>query len=112
MPSIAKSLIGLLAFSPVVLANINFTWVNPSCSAQDPDNCLRGQHCQGTSCVPDYTTNLKPNRQAEKRRTMFETMDLEKRQTITTDGTCGTQNGGTICGNWPSGSCCSPYGWW
>ncbi|KAF3941488.1 hypothetical protein ABW19_dt0210445 [Dactylella cylindrospora] len=31
----------------------------------------------------------------------------------TTDGTCGAQNGGTICGNWPQGlpkGCCSMYG--
>ncbi|KAK9463832.1 glyoxal oxidase N-terminus-domain-containing protein [Lipomyces oligophaga] len=30
---------------------------------------------------------------------------------ITTDGTCGTQNGGTICGDWAAGSCCSQYGY-
>ncbi|KAL8937199.1 MAG: hypothetical protein Q9216_004542 [Gyalolechia sp. 2 TL-2023] len=28
----------------------------------------------------------------------------------TTDGTCGAANGGTVCGNWPQGSCCSAYG--
>jgi hypothetical protein len=28
----------------------------------------------------------------------------------TTDGTCGTKNGGTVCGNWPSGNCCSGSG--
>ncbi|KAI4114241.1 MAG: hypothetical protein LQ345_004955 [Seirophora villosa] len=29
---------------------------------------------------------------------------------VTTDGTCGTANGGTVCGNWEQGSCCSAYG--
>lgn len=28
----------------------------------------------------------------------------------TTDGTCGANNGNTVCGNWPQGSCCSAYG--
>lgn len=28
----------------------------------------------------------------------------------TTDGTCGASNGGTVCGNWPNGGCCSLYG--
>ena len=27
--------------------------------------------------------------------------------TNTTDGSCGKANGNTVCGNWPSGSCCS-----
>ena len=29
----------------------------------------------------------------------------------TANGTCGTQFGGTICGNWPTGACCSPAGY-
>ncbi|EOD52800.1 putative glyoxal oxidase protein [Neofusicoccum parvum] len=29
---------------------------------------------------------------------------------VTTDGSCGASNGGTICGNWPKGGCCSMYG--
>ncbi|UJO25142.1 Aldehyde oxidase [Fulvia fulva] len=28
----------------------------------------------------------------------------------TTDGSCGASNGGTICGDWALGSCCSAYG--
>ncbi|PGH06958.1 hypothetical protein GX51_01996 [Blastomyces parvus] len=28
----------------------------------------------------------------------------------TTDGLCGPDNGNTICGDWPNGSCCSAYG--
>lgn len=29
----------------------------------------------------------------------------------TTNGTCGFDNGGTICGDWPTGDCCSSSGW-
>ncbi|KAI1287730.1 glycoside hydrolase superfamily [Xylaria venustula] len=29
----------------------------------------------------------------------------------TTDGTCGTQSGGLVCGDWPTGDCCSFSGW-
>ncbi|KAK4495059.1 hypothetical protein PRZ48_013386 [Zasmidium cellare] len=29
---------------------------------------------------------------------------------VTTDGTCGADNDGTICGDWPRGGCCSMYG--
>ncbi|KAI0968546.1 hypothetical protein F4678DRAFT_481781 [Xylaria arbuscula] len=29
----------------------------------------------------------------------------------TTDGTCGTQNGGLVCGDWSTGDCCSSSGW-
>ncbi|KAI9655834.1 MAG: hypothetical protein M1821_005269 [Bathelium mastoideum] len=29
---------------------------------------------------------------------------------VTTDGTCGAAHGGTVCGNWYRGSCCSQYG--
>jgi hypothetical protein len=32
--------------------------------------------------------------------------------TATTDGTCGAANGGTVCGTWNLGSCCSMYGFW
>ncbi|RAL58849.1 hypothetical protein DID88_009158 [Monilinia fructigena] len=29
---------------------------------------------------------------------------------VTTDGSCGVTNGGTVCGDWPNGNCCSMYG--
>ncbi|TVY32668.1 Aldehyde oxidase [Lachnellula subtilissima] len=29
---------------------------------------------------------------------------------VTTDGSCGTSNNNTVCGNWPNGNCCSMYG--
>lgn len=29
---------------------------------------------------------------------------------VTTDGSCGAAHGGTICGDWYRGSCCSQYG--
>ncbi|KAK7513250.1 glyoxal oxidase [Phyllosticta citriasiana] len=30
---------------------------------------------------------------------------------VTTDGSCGATYGGTICGNWAAGGCCSMYGY-
>ncbi|RDW61559.1 hypothetical protein BP5796_11451 [Coleophoma crateriformis] len=30
---------------------------------------------------------------------------------VTTDGSCGTSNNNTICGDWPQGNCCSMYGY-
>ncbi|KAK8234236.1 glyoxal oxidase [Phyllosticta capitalensis] len=30
---------------------------------------------------------------------------------VTTDGSCGASYGGTICGDWAAGSCCSMYGY-
>ncbi|KAF2104892.1 glyoxal oxidase [Rhizodiscina lignyota] len=32
-------------------------------------------------------------------------------QPTTTDGTCGSQFGESVCGDWPNGACCSEYGW-
>ncbi|TVY23897.1 Aldehyde oxidase, partial [Lachnellula hyalina] len=29
---------------------------------------------------------------------------------VTTDGSCGTSNNNTVCGNWQNGNCCSMYG--
>ena len=30
---------------------------------------------------------------------------------LTSSGQCGTADGGSVCGSWPAGSCCSGYGW-
>ncbi|TLS31512.1 hypothetical protein PpBr36_02727 [Pyricularia pennisetigena] len=30
---------------------------------------------------------------------------------VSVDGTCGRQNGGTVCGDWADGNCCSQYGY-
>lgn len=35
----------------------------------------------------------------------------DKNVPITTDGSCGASNNYTICGNWPSGGCCSSSGY-
>jgi hypothetical protein len=29
---------------------------------------------------------------------------------VTTDGSCGSANGNTVCGSWHFGNCCSMYG--
>ena len=52
-----------------------------------------GSGCQSGPCVGTSTPSASPTPGA-----------------VTTNGSCGSQNGGTVCGNWPSGSCCSPAG--
>jgi hypothetical protein len=101
-----RTLLALLAFSPLALANINFTWINPSCGPSDTYNkCLKGQHCEGTACVPDVNPDAGVVRASEKR-------DLEKRQTAPrSDGLCGAAYGGATCDpNGAFGGCCSAYG--
>ncbi|OJD11254.1 hypothetical protein ACJ73_09578 [Blastomyces percursus] len=49
-----------------------------------------------------YDTKLR-QRQGEKAKP-------KKGPEETIDGLCGPDNGDTICGDWPTGSCCSPYG--
>ena len=40
-----------------------------------------------------------------------ENIFLAEADRVTTDGTCGASNGGTTCGAWAQGSCCSLYGY-
>ena len=39
------TLFGLAAFASVATANIHFEFVQPNCTAANPNNCLTGQHC-------------------------------------------------------------------
>ncbi|OJD19506.1 hypothetical protein AJ78_00575 [Emergomyces pasteurianus Ep9510] len=48
-----------------------------------------------------YDTKLTQRQEEEKPR-----VELKE----TADGLCGPDNGNTICGDWPGGSCCSAYG--
>ncbi|KAH8666888.1 hypothetical protein BX600DRAFT_511777 [Xylariales sp. PMI_506] len=36
---------------------------------------------------------------------------LTPNETVTTDGTCGVNFGGTVCGDWSTGNCCSSAGY-
>ncbi|ORY66597.1 glyoxal oxidase N-terminus-domain-containing protein [Pseudomassariella vexata] len=98
MPSASASLLGLAVFTSTALANINFTWVQPSCRAEaEYTGCLAGQICRETTCEPIFTPSFDRVASVEKR-------------TVTTDGTCGAAHSGTVCGNRPDGSCRSTYG--
>jgi hypothetical protein len=104
-----RTLLALLAFTPLALANINFTWINPTCSPSDTYNkCLKGQHCEGTACVPDVNPDPGLVRSSEKR----DIREILKRQTAPRDdGLCGAAYGGATCD--PAGAfggCCSAYG--
>lgn len=98
----------------LVAANINFTWVQPSCGPDDPFNRRpSGQHCENATCVPDYDPRshhrLAPAH-PEKRTAnlMLGRARHGRRQTVsvTMDGTCGAANGGTVCGSRPQGGWC------
>jgi hypothetical protein len=38
------------------------------------------------------------------------TISSQPTGSVTTDGSCGALHGGSVCGDWPSGPCCSQYG--
>jgi hypothetical protein len=118
-PPLALPLVLLCASG--VAANINFTWIQPSCSPSQPWRCLRGQHCRNDSCLADYEGGLLGGSGSTPERRWFADL-LHVRQSAssgsgsasgadTTDGMCGSQNNGTVCGDWPEGSCCSEYGY-
>ncbi|EME38661.1 carbohydrate-binding module family 18 protein [Dothistroma septosporum NZE10] len=81
------------------------------------DHCLTGNGCQNgcTADTPDQTpatiTSTKAGPATEP--VIGPSTNSAGWQTSgapTTDGSCGAANGGTVCGNWHLGSCCSAYG--
>jgi hypothetical protein len=73
-----------------------------------PDHCLVSNGCQngctgGTPAQPSLSQEpvIGP---------MSTSAPPPPGAPITTDGTCGSGNGNTVCGNWPNGNCCSMYG--
>lgn len=125
----------LTTLLPLTIANIPVNYkVTLSCNQSSPfyTGCLRGMTCE------DDLTCSKPGVKVVADPLFFlEATHLSRRQTqpsipsestepqisapapapapaaggpVTTDGTCGAGNGGTICGDWPQGGCCSLYG--
>lgn len=119
----------------LTLANIPVKYkVTLSCNQSSPiyNGCLRGMICE------DDLTCSKPAVNVVANSLFFlEATHLSRRQAqppipsestepqisavapaqpaaaggpLTSDGTCGAGNGGTICGDWPQGGCCSLYG--
>lgn len=108
----------LIAIPFTTLANINFTWVQPRCSPSDTyDHCLKGQTCNGTTCIADYALPVMIHQAAEKRsfswlkthgKTTKQTKSLpHKRQVVRSDKRCGPDFGDSQCA---TGSCCLDSG--
>ncbi|KAH8896611.1 DUF1929-domain-containing protein [Thozetella sp. PMI_491] len=103
-----SSLVVAATLATTATANINFTWIQPSCIENKAyTGCLKGQTCVGTTCHADFVPSTNRVSAVEKRDLLGDLLS----SLVTTDGTCGAANGGTICGNWAQGSCCSSYGW-
>ncbi|KAF2674875.1 galactose oxidase [Microthyrium microscopicum] len=101
-------MLAIFGITPLVLANINFTWVQPACSQDDAYNkCLKGQHCIGTSCEADFRLAVPIDSAMERRQVSSPAPPAQ----VTTDGTCGFHKENTVCGSWPDGECCSLHGW-
>jgi hypothetical protein len=104
------SIIAFGAFAGLASANINFSWVNPTCDVNAPNRCLTGQHCgEDSACVPDIRSDHS------KVSTSHLQIVPEKRQTkYSQDGQCGPSHGNLLCdpnSTVYKGSCCSSYGW-
>lgn len=90
------SFITLAALATTATANINFTWVQPSCSeGQEYTGCLKGQTCINMTCHADFVPAAHRVASVERRVT-------------TNAGRCGSGFGNAKCG---SGLCCSKYGY-
>ncbi|KZM19873.1 chitin binding [Ascochyta rabiei] len=104
------SILAFGAFAGLASANINFSWVNPTCDINAPSRCLTGQHCgEDNMCVADIKSDHS------KISSSHLQIVPEKRQTkYSQDGQCGPANGNLLCdpkSTVYSGSCCSQYGW-
>ncbi|KAK4894700.1 hypothetical protein LTR27_007088 [Elasticomyces elasticus] len=82
------------------------------------DHCLVGNGCQSgctntavTSPVPQPdSTDVSPGGINSEPVIAPPSSTGAATGPETTDGTCGASNGGTTCGDWPQGGCCSMYG--
>lgn len=73
------------------------------------DHCLIGRGCQnGCSDADAAPTPIDSEPLLSPAKPLAV---LAATGSPTTDGTCGANNGGTVCGDWHLGSCCSMYGY-
>ncbi|EEH41932.2 glyoxal oxidase [Paracoccidioides lutzii Pb01] len=61
---------------------------------------------KGVNPHPKLQNSLARENKPRQQEIGAKPMELKQ----TADGLCGPKNGNTICGAWPGGSCCSPYG--
>ena len=112
-------------FSTSVTANLLVPYkIKLNCNESSPayTGCLRGMTCDdGETCIKpaihiyaDSLYSLRVEkllpRQDEPQVIAAAPQRNSDGGPVTTDGTCGASNGGTICGNWEKGSCCSLFG--
>lgn len=74
-----------------------------------PDHCLASNGCQ-SECTNASTAVAPASSQEPVIAPVTRTAAAAQATATTTDGTCGSSNGGEVCGNWPAGNCCSMYG--
>ena len=84
-----------------------------------PGHCLAANGCQsgctagsGVTSAPGITTTVKPPSSTSQEPVLGSpsATGTPNNGVPTKDGSCGAANGGTVCGNWPQGGCCSMYG--
>ncbi|CCU77579.1 unnamed protein product [Blumeria hordei] len=93
-----------------------------------PSHCLQENGCQSGCSFSFYSLGLNLFRpfknywrrpKISQEPVLHQPAQLEDKvesypsthEVETQDGTCGANNHGTVCGNWPSGDCCSLYGY-
>ena len=74
-----------------------------------PAHCLLSKGCQNGCTTPSSTVASIASTTQEPVIGSPSTGPSSGGGT-TTNGTCGAAYGGTTCGNWPQGPCCSKYG--
>ena len=93
----------------------------PCCSqhgwcGKTPEHCLTSNGCQSGCRTPSKASPTTLLSQSTSTGALSEPIISPNTATsgvptptgpVTTDGTCGAANGGTICGDWHLGSCCS-----
>ena len=124
----------LLIFGPSLKANLLVQYkIDLNCNVSSPayTGCLRGMTCERSKCVkasfidesavlPNIIHSRRDSRISKSKKRQSEPaiepqvaavpVALNDAGPVTTDGTCGASNGGTVCGNWDRGSCCSIFG--
>ena len=88
-------------------------WPNGACCSQygfcgnDTAHC--GAGCQNGPCTGSSSSGSSSSSSTSASSTSASSTGTAG--SVTTDGSCGTQNGNTVCGNFYLGGCCSSHGY-
>lgn len=112
----------LLCSPWVLLCPINADFIFTSYCGSTTDHCSAASGCQSGCTDSTSTAAVQSTTKVASTSTTQEPVIAPVTSTlapaaasnapVTTDGSCGVSNGGTVCGNWPNGNCCSMYGFW